>query len=69
MDTDRNLRLGSSQDASDDFVQGRARAQQELGLESPDRYLYERAPIGYEAHTSRHAPYKDENPCANVISE
>ena len=34
MDTDRNLRLSSAQDTANDFVQGRARAQQELGLES-----------------------------------
>jgi hypothetical protein len=46
-----------------------ARTQEELGLESPDLHLYERAPIGDEAHTSRHAPYQDENPYANVISE
>jgi hypothetical protein len=60
MDTDRNLCLGLAQDASDDFVQRRARPEEELGLESPDRHLYERAPIGYKAHTSGHALYKDE---------
>jgi hypothetical protein len=41
MDTDRNLGLGASQDTANGFVQGRARAQQELGLESPDRHLYD----------------------------
>ena len=55
MDMDRNLCLGSAQDASNDFVQGRARAQEELGLESPDRHLYERAPVGDVAHTSGRA--------------
>jgi hypothetical protein len=69
MNTDRNLRLGSAQDASNNFVQGRARAEQELGLESPDRYLYERAPIGDEAHTSAHTRAKDGKSGANVISE
>ena len=69
MDTDRNLRLGPAQDASNDFVQGRARAQEELGLESPDRHLYERAPIGYETYTSAHARAKDGKSGANVISE
>jgi hypothetical protein len=59
MDTDGNLVLGAAQDASNNFVQGRARAEQELGLESPDSHLYERAPFGYKAHTSGHALYKD----------
>jgi hypothetical protein len=69
MAADRDLSLGSAQDSSDDFVQGRARPQQELGLESPNRHLYERAPIGYKAHTSGHALYKDVERAANVISE
>jgi hypothetical protein len=69
MAADRGLSLGSSQDSSDDFVQGRARPQQELGLESPNRHLYKRAPIGYKAHTSGHALYKDEERAVNVISE
>ena len=68
MAADRDLGLGSAQDSSNDFVQGRARPQQELGLESPNRHLYERAPIGYKAHTSGHALYKDVERAANVIS-
>jgi hypothetical protein len=69
MAADRDLSLGSSQDSSNDLVQGRARPQKELGLESPNRHLYERAPIGYKAHTSGHALYKDVERAANVISE
>lgn len=61
--------LGAPQDTANDFVQGRARTQQELGLKSPDRHLYDRAPIGYEAESSRHAPHKDGKRDANVISE
>ena len=44
---------------SNDFVQGRARAQEELGLESPNCHLHERAPIGDVEHTSAHARAKD----------
>lgn len=69
MDSDRNLRLSPAQDASNDFVQGRARPEQELGLESPDRHLDERAPIGYETYTSAHTRAKDGKSGANVISE
>jgi hypothetical protein len=61
--------LGTAQDASDNLVQGRARAQEEPGLERPDGHLYQRAPFGYKAHTSSHALYKDGNRPANVISE
>ena len=69
MTTDRVESLGASQDASDDLVEGRARAQEEPGLERPNGHLHERAPFGYEAHTSGHALYKDGNRPANVISE
>ena len=65
----QTLRLGPAQYASNDFVQGRARAEQELGLEGPDRHLYERAPIGYVAYSSCHTRYRDGNSGANVISE
>jgi hypothetical protein len=69
MDKDGNLVLGAAQDSSNDFIQGRARAEQELGLESPDSHLYERAPFGYKAYTSGHVLYRNEKRPANVISE
>ncbi|MES1242347.1 MAG: hypothetical protein ABUT39_12070 [Acidobacteriota bacterium] len=49
MTEDRDLGLGSSQDSSDDLVQGRARSQEELGLVGPDSHLDDGAPFGHKA--------------------
>jgi hypothetical protein len=69
MTTDRVEGLGAAQDASDDLVEGRARTQEEPGLERPYGHFHERAPFGYKAHTLGHALYKDGKRTANVISE
>jgi hypothetical protein len=69
MTAHRVLALGAPQDTSDDLIQGRARTQEEPGLDRPDGDLYERAPFGYKTHTSWHALYKDGKWPANVISE
>jgi hypothetical protein len=63
------IRVSDAYKQADDLVEGRARAQEEPGLERPDGHLHERAPFGYKAHTSGHALYKDGNRPANVISE
>jgi hypothetical protein len=52
MAADRDLGLGAAQDTSDDLIQGRARTQEEPGLDRPYSDLHERAPFGYEAHMS-----------------
>jgi hypothetical protein len=69
MTMDRVEGLGAAEDASDDLVEGRTRAQEDPRLERPDGHLHERAPFEYKAHTSGHALYKDGNRPANVISE
>jgi hypothetical protein len=63
------LALGAAQDTSDDLIQRRARTQEKPGLDRPYGDLHKRAPIGYKAHTSRHALYRNEKRPANVISE
>lgn len=46
--------LSPAHDAEDDLVQGRARPQEQSGLERPDCYLDQGAPFGHEAHTTWH---------------